>query len=173
MYIIPEKIHDFNVYYGDSEKLIGISDEVTLPDFEAITDTMSGPGMLGEMESVAMGHFASMEMEVPFRQMYDHMFKFIDQTKALALTFRGAIQVMNSETTELDFVQMRIVCRGRCKGITGGKAKQGVGTASSVKQELFYILIEINGVTELELDKLNFVYKVHGKDLLEKVRKMC
>ncbi len=34
-------------------------------------------------------------------------------------------------------------------------------------------MIEIDNVTEIELDKLNFVYKVHGKDLLEKVRKMC
>ena len=37
-----------------------------------------------------------------------------------------------------------------------------------LKLELLYILIEIDNVTEIELDKLNFVYKVHGKDLLEK-----
>lgn len=172
MYIIPEKIHLFNVYH-EGYKLIGISDEITLPDFEAITDSMAGPGMLGEMESVAMGQFASIEMEIPFRQMYSDMFLFIDQTTALDLTLRGSIQVMDSDTTGLDFVPMRIVTRGRCKGITGGKAKQGTGTASSIKLEVYYILIEINGVTELELDKLNFVYKVHGKDLLEKVSKMC
>lgn len=172
MYIIPEKIHLFNVYHSGN-KLIGISDEVTLPDFEAVTDTMAGPGMLGEMESVAMGQFTSMEMEVPFRQMYSDMFLFVDQTTALDLTFRGSIQVMDSDTTGLDFVPMRMVTRGRCKGITGGKAKQGTGTASSIKLELYYIKIEINGVVELELDKLNFKYIVHGKDLLEKVRKMC
>lgn len=172
MYIIPEKIHSFNVYH-EGNTLVGISDEVKLPDFESVTDSMNGPGMLGEMESIAMGQFTSMEIEVPFRQMYSDMFLFIDQTRALDLTFRGSIQVMNSETTGLDFVPMRVVTRGRCKGITGGKAKQGVGTASSIKLEIYYIKIEINNIVELELDKLNFRYIVHGKDIMEKVRKMC
>ena len=63
--------------------------------------------------------------------------------------------------------------RGKNKGITGGKAKQGSGTSSSIKLEILYILIEIDSVIEIELDKLNFIYKVHGKDLLEKVREMC
>ncbi len=170
--IIPEVISNYRVYLKGSE-LIGISGEVALPDFEAITDTMSGPGILGEMEAVAMGHFKSMEMEVPFRTLYKDMFKIVKQSRALSLTFRGSTQTVNRSTTGLDFVKTRIVVRGRCKGITGGKAKIGTGTASSVKLEIYYILIEMDGVTEIELDKLNFIYKVRGTDLMKKVRKMC
>ena len=44
---IPEIINDFNVYKSGS-KLIGVSDEVTLPDFEARTETISGGGIAGE-----------------------------------------------------------------------------------------------------------------------------
>ncbi len=172
MYTIPEIIHSFRAYHA-GKRLIGISDEIKLPDFESVSDPMNGPGMLGEMNSIAMGQFTSIEMEIPFRQMYSDMFLFIDQTRALDLTFRGSIQVMNSETTGLDFVPMRMVTRGRCKGLTGGKAKQGTGTASSIKMEVYYILIEINNVVELELDKLNFKYMVHGVDIMEKVRNMC
>ena len=47
---IPEIINDFNVYKGGS-KLIGVSDEVTLPDFEAMTETISGAGIAGEYET--------------------------------------------------------------------------------------------------------------------------
>lgn len=172
MYVIPEKIHLFNVY-NQGRKLIGVSEEVTLPDFEAITETLSGPGILGELESVATGQFSSMEMEIPFRQMDDSMFRFADQGSAVDLTLRGSIQYTESDTCENTYKQMRVVVRGRNKGITGGKAKQGTGTASSIKIEIAYILIEIDGVTMIELDKLNFVYKVYGKDLLEKVREMC
>lgn len=48
-YNIPSKINSFNVY-KDGTKLVGISDEVTLPDFESLTETLSGPGILGEVD---------------------------------------------------------------------------------------------------------------------------
>ena len=35
------KINAYNVY-RDSKKLVGLSDEVTLPDFEGLTETISG-----------------------------------------------------------------------------------------------------------------------------------
>lgn len=171
MYNIPSKINSFNVY-KDGTKLIGISGEVTLPDFESLTDTMSGPGILGEVDDPTLGHFQSMEMEIPFRTMDSDLFILSDDMSSVTVTLRGSIQYTVNDSGATAFKQMRIVVRGKNKGITGGKAKQGTGTAS-IKLEILYILIEIDSVTEIELDKLNFVYKVHGKDLLEKVRKMC
>lgn len=169
---IPSKINSFNVY-KDGTKLIGISDEVTLPDFESITETLSGPGILGEIDDPTLGHFQSMEMEIPFRTMDKDLFVLSDDTSSVMITLRGSIQYTVNDTGATTLKQMRVVVRGKNKGITGGKAKQGTGTASSIKLEILYILIEIGNVVEIELDKLNFVYKLHGKDLLEKMRKMC
>lgn len=169
---IPEKINAFNVYLAGN-MLIGLSDEVVLPNFEAITEEVSGPGILGSFDSAALGHFSSMEMEIPFRQMDEDIFKLVDQSVALDLTLRGSIQYTVGSTGATDFKQMRVVVRGKNKSLEGGKAKQGSGTASKVKMEIIYILVEINGAPKVELDKVNFVYKVNGKDLLEKVRKMC
>lgn len=44
---------------------------------------------------------------------------------------------------------------------------------ASITLELTYILIEMGGVVMLELDKLNSIYKVNGKDLLAEIRKQC
>ncbi len=172
MYNIPSKINSFNVY-KDGTRLIGISDEVTLPDFESLTETLSGPGILGEVDDPTLGHFSSMEMEIPFRTMDSDLFILSDDISSVMVTLRGSIQYIVNETGATTLKQMRVVVRGKNKGITGGKAKQGSGTSSSIKLEILYILIEIDSVTEIELDKLNFIYKVHGKDLLEKVREMC
>ena len=38
------------------------------------------------------------------------------------------------------------------------------------RSEILYILIEVNKKKKFELDKLNFVFKVNGTDLLKKVR---
>ena len=43
---IPTKINNYNVY-NEGEKLLGVGDELTLPDFEATSETVSGAGILG------------------------------------------------------------------------------------------------------------------------------
>jgi hypothetical protein len=172
MYNIPSKINSFNVY-RDSTRLIGISDEVNLPEFAAKTDTINGPGILGEVDDPALGHFGSMEMEIPFRVLDQDLFSLCDDSNSVTLTMRGGIQYTVSDTCATATKQMRIVVRGKNKGITGGTAKQAAGTNSSIKLEIYYIMIEIGGIVEIELDKLNYIYKVHGRDLMERIRRMC
>ena len=163
-------INAYNVY-RDSKKLVGLSDEVTLPDFEGLTETISGPGILGEIDEPLLGHFGASEIEVPFRTLNEEMFDLLAQGQAVNLTLRMSTQAIVESTMATDFMPSRVVIKGKSKGFTGGSAKQGQGTGSSVKVEIIYILIEVNNKKKFELDKLNFVYKVNGVDLLAKVRK--
>ena len=41
-----------NLYNGylDGTKMVGLTDEVSLPDFDALTETLSGAGILGEID---------------------------------------------------------------------------------------------------------------------------
>lgn len=167
---IPSKINMFNLY-KDGTKLFGISDEVTLPDFEAMSETLSGPGILGEIDSPTIGHFGSQEMEIPFRVLDEELFGLVCPGVAVNLTLRGSIQVETNEG--IAYKGVRIVVRGKVKSISSGKVKQGAATGSSIKLELTYILIEIAGKSMIELDKLNSVYKVNGVDVLEKARALC
>jgi hypothetical protein len=166
----PTKINAYNVYNG-STKLVGLSDEVTLPDFEGLTETISGPGILGEIDEPLLGHFGASEIEIPFRTLNEEMFGLLAQGKAVSLTLRMSTQAIVESTMATDFMPSRVVIKGKSKGFTGGSVKQGQGTGSSVKIEIIYILIEVNSKKKFELDKLNFVYKVDGTDLLAKVRK--
>lgn len=168
---IPEKINNYNIYMDG--RLMGCSGEVTLPDFEAMTETISGPGLLGEYESNAIGHFSSMEIEIPFRVLDGGVFKLANQRLGLNLTLRGAEQCIDPETCDVVERPIRIVLRGRNKGLTEGKLKPASAMDSSVKLEILYILIEINKKPKIELDKLNFVFNVDGKDMLKKVREYC
>lgn len=166
---IPTKINAYNVYL-DGKKLIGVSDEVTLPNFEALTETLSGAGLLGEIDEPLLGHFGASEIEIPFRTLNDNMFKLANMQSAVNVTLRMSTQTINESNMNTDFLPSRVVIKGKNKALTGGKVKQGSGTGSSLKIEILYILIEFNKKPKFELDKLNFVYKVNGTDLLKKVR---
>lgn len=166
---IATKINAYNVYL-DGKKLIGVSDEVTLPNFEALTETLSGAGLLGEIDEPLLGHFGASEIEIPFRTLNNDMFKLANMQSAVNLTLRMSTQTINESNMNTDFLPSRVVIKGKNKALTGGKVKQGSGTGSSLKVEILYILIEVNKKPKFELDKLNFVYKVNGTDLLKKVR---
>ncbi len=166
------KINAYNVY-NDGTKLVGVSDEVTLPDFEGLTETLRGPGILGEIDEPLLGRFGAREIEIPFRTLSNEMFGLLAAGAAVNLTLRMSTQAIEESTLATDFMPSRIVIKGKSKGFTGGSVKQGQGTGSSVKVEIVYFLVEVNSKKKFELDKLNFVYKVNGTDMLAKVRNQC
>lgn len=166
---IPEVIHDFNTY-NTGRKQVGITGEVTLADFEALTASISGAGILGEYEAVVAGHFSSMEQEIPFRVVNKDYFDMVAPTKAVDLTLRGAIQHTDRATQNTTYVGLRVVFRGKCKKVKPGTVKLHDVMDASITLELTYILIELDGEKKLELDKLNPKYVVNGEDMLAKVR---
>ncbi len=169
---IPEVINRCNVY-RNGNKMIGVSDEVSLAEFSSITDTISGGGILGEIETVVVGMFSSMKQEIPFRILDDDIFALGNPLGVQELTLRASEQVTEKSTGRIDFQGLRVVFRGRPVGFKPGTMKQGQKMGASVTLELVYVLIEINGVTKLELDKLNDVYIVDNEDVLAKVRQYC
>lgn len=166
---IPEVINDFNLYLSGN-KLGGMTGEVALPDFEAMTSTTSGNGILGEYEAIVLGHYGSMEQEVPFRCINEDYFKMVSPSKACELTLRGAIQGSEKDTQNECEVGMRVVFRGRCKKIVIGTVKQREQMGSSITLELTYILVEMGGKERVCLDKLNNIFRVNGVDQLAKIR---
>lgn len=169
---IPGVINNFNLYHKGSA-LVGLTGEIALPDFEGMTETLSGPGILGEIEEVIIGFFSSMEMEIPFRILDEDAFKLMSPVDVLDLTLRASEQYTVKATGGIDYKGMRVVVRGRQKKLAGGTVKQGGAMDSSVTVEITYIMIELDGKKRIELDKLNSVYKVNGVDLLAKIRKQC
>ena len=63
---VPERLINFNVYDGESKALMGIA-TVDLPEIEAMSDTVSGAGIAGEVESPILGHFGSMTTTFTWR----------------------------------------------------------------------------------------------------------
>lgn len=169
---VPEVINNYNVYHNGNV-LVGVSGSVTLPSLDAITEEVSGAGILGTYETGVVGAYGSMEQEVPFRILDEDIFSLMNPTELVDLTFRSSAQSTVKATGAIDYKGMRIVERGRLKSFTPGKLELGKQMDANVKLELLYILVEVDGKTMLEYDKLNSVFVVNGVDLLEKVRSLC
>lgn len=165
---IPEKVVNYNVY-DDTEKLVGVAAETTLPNFEAMTETISGAGIAGEYESPTLGHFGSQTLVIPFRTMVDKAFSLM-KNRGRSIVLRAAQQSYDISKGQIDTRPLKITIRGIPKGLELGKLAPNATTDTNNTLEVLYIKIEENGRTLLEYDKLNFVFIVDGDDLLANVR---
>lgn len=171
MNTIPTKVNRYNVY-NSGNRLLGVGEEMTLPDFEPSSDTVTGAGILGEIDDPTVGYFANQEIEIPFRLLDKEAMDMMDMTKAVQLEIRGAQQTTNSEG-DIEFRSMRVVVRGRSGKLATGKVKAGSTMDTTVTLTVLYILIELEGKSVLELDKMNEVYKVNGVDVLAAIKELC
>lgn len=167
---VPAIINDFNLYLSGN-KLGGHTGEVKLPELETKTETLSGVGILGELDVPIIGHFGSIEQEIPFRCVNKDYFKLVDPTKSVELTLRGAIQYQKP-SGGIDYMGVRVVFRGIPKVVDIGTAKLGGAMDSKITLELSYILIEVDGNKELELNKLSPTFKINGTDMLAKIKQL-
>ncbi|WP_163538305.1 phage major tail tube protein [Gracilibacillus sp. YIM 98692] len=167
---IPEKVINYNVY-DDTDKLVGITSEVTLPNFEAMTETMSGAGIAGEYESATPGHFASQTIEIPFKTITDQSFSLL-KNRGRSLVLRAAQQSYDMSEGRTQSRPLKITLRGQPKGVNLGTMSVGGMTETTNSLEILYVKIELDGRTLLEYDKLNFVYIIDGEDILGNIRNM-
>lgn len=165
--IIPDKNVSFNVY-NDSQTLYGIA-EVSLPDFEAMAESMSGSGIAGESEIPVIGQFGSMKMSLKWRTVTKEGAALLAQ-KAHSLELRGSCQRYNSESGTLSSYPVKITTKAVPKKYGLGSFNIGKSSDAENEFEILYIKVTVDGDEVLELDKFAYIFRVDGTDYLESVR---
>lgn len=164
---IPDKIIGYRAFLSDTV-LLGVA-EVTLPDFEYMTETLNGAGIAGELDSPTLGHTQSMTIQINFRTMTDDAVKMI-APKPLMVTFRASQQEIDAAQGELKAKAVKITAKVMPKKTGLGKLESGKPQDISGEYEVLYLKVDVDSATRLEVDKLNYIFKVDGKDYLAEVR---
>ena len=164
---IPEKLINFRAY-ENGDDLLGVAD-VTLPSLQAMTETIKGAGLAGEIDSPVLGHYSSIETQLTWRSVYKNNLK-LAAPKGLTLDLRGAVQVRDSESGNFVVLPVKVVVRGVPKNLELGKFDVGVATGTTTTLEVDYIKVTVDGSDVLELDKYNYICKIDGTDYLSEVR---
>jgi len=182
---IPEIINNYNVYSNGkgadgkatSEKIVGIGDEISMPEIASRTYTVSGAGIMGDFDESVLSQFEAMNMEIPFRIFYGDIKKVIIVGKTIDLTIRGAVQGIdtgaNGETTACG---IKIDVKGKVVKVSPGKFKQGESMGCAITVNPFYFkaseTADAKNFKEIvEIDVFNEVYEVDGADMLADIKK--
>lgn len=168
---IADKINLFNAYIEsacEANRLCGVTDEVTLPNFEFMSETLVLAGMGGEVDSPSPGQVKSIQMEIPFSNISKESLRLAaEDNKTLIL--RAAQQQIDTETLGSSNVGRVITVKGMTKAINFGKLKKGGYGKPSITKELIYYQDMLDGEVVTEVDKFHGKCIVNGVNLMQDV----
>lgn len=166
---IPNKVINAAVYRTGNAMRMGVGD-VTLPSWEALTDTLNGAGIMGEIDAPSPGQFGSATLGVAWRTVDRDQIYFFDQG-VHSLEIRGAQDNYDLPTGGRRYGALKVVYRGLTKTNDLGTLAPNTATGGSTEFETLYYKMFIDNEEVLEIDKLNFIFKVFGVDQLADIRR--
>lgn len=165
---VPMRLTNFKVY-NDSNDLLGIA-TVDLPEISAMTDTISGAGIAGELDTPVLGHYQSMTVTLNWRTV-EAQASELAAPGSHTLDIRGSQEIYDAASGKYQSVGVRAYLKALPKNFTLGSFEPGSTTDSSIEFEVSYLKLSIGGKEVVEIDKLNFVARFNGEDQLAEVRK--
>ncbi len=165
---IPAVLTNAKIYREGLDQL-GVGN-LELPAFEAMTESITGLGIAGEMEMPVKGHFKSMSVKLTWNTINDNAVSLLEP-KAHHLDIRGSIQEYDPGTGLFVDKPVKVVVRSLPKSNGIGKWEPGKKMDPETTLEVAYLKLWMNGQERVEVDKFNFIFRINGQDMLADVRK--
>lgn len=163
---LPSVLKNYNVF-NEGVSHIGQVEEVKLPDLKRKMEKFRGGGMDGEV-SIDLGQ-EPLELEATYGGIMEEILKQYGCVGVAGKMIRFAGAYQQDDTCAVKAVE--VIVRGRHEEISLGSAKGGDKNKFVVKSALSYYKLSIDSKEVIEIDLLNFIFKVDGKDQLEAQRK--
>ena len=165
---INETTINFQVYENAVE-YYGMA-ELGLPEISNITNEVKGAGISGTFESVVLGHLEAMTLSLNFRTLVRDAIALLEP-RDHQIDCRVAQQDKDTVSGQTKVVSLKHVFVCKPKKLSPGKVAPASPADASGEYAVTYWATFIDGVKTLEIDILNFIYFVNGKDYLADVRK--
>lgn len=168
--LIKANLINYEVYdeTDGSERLLGTA-SVDLPELEFMSAELKGAGMAGEVNFPIIGHTNNLTVTLHWMSIHSNLTK-LSAPGSHTVTCRGALQQYDSGTGNIIVSAVKITFRGLPSKATLGKFEPGEQTESENEFNINYLKMTVDGEELLEIDKLNYIYRVNGEDYLTDTR---
>lgn len=164
----PESYVDFEVYDADVGNLVGVSN-VTPPNIEFLTQTITGAGIGGSIEAVIIGMTNAMTCTMNFRSVTDSATKLASPVKH-TLDLRVAEQYWETVAVEKQIHADRFVMVVVPKNTSVGQVSPATTAAVSGEYTVYRYEAYDDGVELWCIDPFNYVCRINGVDYSADIR---
>lgn len=166
--IVPEKLNNFRVY-GDGNALLGIA-EGNFPSLEFMNSEVKGAGIAGSIESPALGQVGSFTVSLKWRAITED-FTSLLEIRSHDLDLWGETIGFDAGSGEYTRHSVHIFLKAVTKQWNMGNMTVVDSQEAETEHEVYYMLYELDGKKQVELDKYNFIFSVNGTDYLADTRR--
>lgn len=141
----------------------------TLPEITKKTETLTGAGLGGDIEIPIEGQLENMTANIKFSNICEGM--MLEDGKVMEINIKAALQEVDTESHETGIIKrMSSSIKGRVKSLKPGDVAPGSKAEAEIEMSVTYYKLEIDGKELYEIDKLNNVCRISGKDIADAVR---
>ena len=168
--VIRANLINYEVYdeTEGSERLLGTA-SVTLPELEFLSAALKGAGIAGEVNFPILGHTNSITCTLSWMSIHSDLTS-LSAPGSHMVTLRGALQQYDAATGQMIVSPVKITMRVLPTKMSLGKFEPGEQTESENELSINYLKMTVDGEELLEIDKLNYIYRVNGEDYLTDTR---
>lgn len=161
---LPRKVKYLNLFNA-ANNYQGLVESITLPKLTQKFEKYRGGGMAGAVD-ISLGlDDGALDTEFIIGGTEALLFKQLGTVTADGIMLRFTASIQRDDSAEVQALEL--VTRGRYKELDSGEFKQGDSSTTKVSSTNTYAKLTINGEVVYEVDLINMVWIVDGKDLLE------
>ena len=168
--IIRESLITYDVYdETNGSSMLAGSASVDLPELEYMTTEVKGAGILGSYDAPILASLNNLTATFHWRTIHSDWANLVEPY-AHSFACRGALQHYDSGTGVMKVAPVCVRFRGRPTKGTLGKFEPGEQNEAESEFSLDRLRIEYNGAEIVEIDKLNFIFRINGVDYASAIR---
>jgi len=168
MAIIPDKVQNANVYL-EGNAILGVAD-AELPKVEFLSEKMSPLGIMGEVDVPTLSHVKEMKLKLKFSTTTKD-FASLFEPKSKMVSLYASLQ--QYDPAEGDFKSIGLVasCKVIPLSLNPGKIERNKPQDSELEFTVTYYKLEVDGKVIYEIDPINHVCIINGKDYAADIRR--
>ena len=139
------------------------------PEIAMMSDGLSGAGIMGEIDLPTLGLLDSMEIELTLNKTNERAIAMF-APGAHTLEVRWATNVLNSSTGASGVQANKEIVKYLPKGLDLGEVENNETNEGTLTGEVLTYQYIVDGKTLIQIDKLNSVFKVNGKDYASAIK---
>lgn len=153
---------DANVFYGMAE--------VALPEVNLLAEEIKGAGIAGAFSGVFMGQTEAMAATLNFRSVSPDVTRLMEPRNH-QIQLWASQQQWDSAAGEFKEIAIKHVLTGTPSKYNPGKLATASPTETTVELAITYFATFIGGVKKMEIDPINCISFMNGKDWLATTRR--
>ena len=171
MPVLGNKTINYNIYdrTNGRPEYVGDTTSYKRPSLELLTDSIKGAGIMGEIDLPSPAQLGSMEVEISARKTNSKLIELFGQ-KSHSLEIRWAADTLDTSAGTTKVEANKEIIKGVPKKLELGNVESGAANEASLTLEVLYYQHIVDGISLIEIDKLNNVFKIKGVDYAAGIR---